>query len=261
MDIKELNINNEQHTTKNHPWEYARAKVIIHLLQKFLKKKKSLQYAIDIGCGDTFFLKQFCKKYCVNEAIAVDTAFDDTLIAKLKEKNPKITFVNNIDDIRLHATSTADVIFLMDVIEHIEDDIAFLKRLREADFISKDTLFVITVPAFNRLYCSHDKWLGHYRRYSQKTLQLAIQQAGLKSVHRGYFFTTLFFMRIIQKILEKIKGEPIHAPNGIGGWRGGVFISKLYEWFLLCDYYFFSIFLFFGIRLPGLSTFSICQKQ
>ena len=33
MDIKELNVNVAQKTTQNHPWEYARAKVVMDLLE------------------------------------------------------------------------------------------------------------------------------------------------------------------------------------------------------------------------------------
>ena len=57
MDIKELNVNVKKNLHNNHPWEYARARVVMSLLKKYLKQKDIC--AIDIGCGDIFFLNQF----------------------------------------------------------------------------------------------------------------------------------------------------------------------------------------------------------
>ncbi len=257
MDIKELNINIEQRTNRNHPWEYARAKVVCNLLKKRLPDTIS---AVDVGCGDVFFLNQFSQRFSVHKAVAVDTAFTDDIVASLKQNHRDIMFVNDIDEVDLQGEK-ADVVFLMDVIEHIENDVDFLKKLSEASFVGEKTLFMITVPAFNGLYCSHDKWLGHYRRYDKKMLLSSIQKSNLQSICSGYFFTSLFFARSIQKLIEIIKNEKDKEPTGIGGWTRGTFISKVYEYFLLIDYYFFRLFTFIGIKFPGLSTFALCQKR
>ncbi len=256
MDIKELNVNIEHHTTRNHPWEYARAKVVNNLLKKKLPKTIN---AVDVGCGDVFFLNQFCKRFSVCKAVAVDTAFTEDVVAKLKKKGKEILFFNNIDQVDIQREK-ADVVFLMDVIEHIEDDVDFLKTLSQKDFISKKTLFMVTVPAYNNLYSSHDKWLGHYRRYDIKMLKQHISSAGLECVDGGYFFTSLLVPRWIQKKLESPKKWEKEV-TGIGGWNGGTVISKIYEWALLCDYFFFRIFRFIGINMPGLSTYALCKQQ
>ena len=86
MDIKELNVNIEQHTNRNHPWEYARAKVVTNLLSKHVKGRK-LKCVTDIGCGDVFFLNQFCSEFEVETPIAIDTAFDNSIISQLKQSN------------------------------------------------------------------------------------------------------------------------------------------------------------------------------
>ena len=138
--------------------------------------------------------------------------------------------------------------------------IDFLNILSKKDFIGDDTLFMLTVPAFNNLYCSHDKWLGHYRRYDSKMLKEHTEQAGLKLVEGGYFFTTLILPRWLQKKMESSEKMEKEV-TGIGGWKGGRIVSKLYEWALLCDFYFFRFFRIFGIKFPGLSTYAICKRQ
>lgn len=260
MDIKELNVNLQQATTNNHPWEYARAKVVKNLLGKFLNKEDTL-YTIDIGCGDIFFLNQFCKTYTKTVPIAVDTAFTEDIInaLSLQYECINVKLFNHINKVNLDGQS-ANIIFLMDVIEHIKDDIQFLTEIKNQEYINNDTYFVITVPAFNNLYCAHDKWLGHYRRYNQQMLKDHTQKAGLTIVTGGYFFTTLLIPRLIQKKLESSKKSEQEI-TGIGGWNGGKLISKIYEGLLLCDYYFFRIFRLIGIKMPGLSTYAICKRQ
>jgi len=261
MDIKELNVNTSNNTSQNHPWEYARAKVVMDILKKFSPKEKQGKYVLDVGCGDIFFLHQYCQKNPNNIPVAIDTAFNEEIIQSLSQqyKDINVLLFDHIDKVDLSGNH-ADIIFLMDVIEHIEDDVAFVRALSQKPFVNDNTIFLITVPAFNKLYCSHDKWLGHYRRYDQKMLRDHMQKAGLEIMSGGYFFTTLLLPRLLQKWFESAKKEE-NEVTGIGGWDGGKFISKAYELFLLCDYYFFKFFRLFGIKFPGLSTYAVCRRQ
>ena len=257
MDIKELNVNVAQKTTQNHPWEYARAKVVMDLLKRYLKNEK-IECAIDIGCGDLFFLHQFCEKYTVARPIAIDTAFNEAVISSLKFNSKNIVLYDNINKINLD-NKKADITFLMDVIEHIEHDSDFLKEIASSNYVGPDTILMITVPAFNKLFSSHDRFVGHFRRYTKKTLQNSIQIAGFQCIESGYFFTTLIIARFFQKIAEKIKGGPLSTPVGAGGWKGGKLISKLYEYVLLCDYHIFRLLYKIGVKVPGLSAYCICK--
>jgi len=259
MDLKELKVSSEDSIKKNHPWEYARSKVVCRLLKKYLKKDAE-NYVLDVGCGDAFFLTRFADRYPDFKLIAVDTAFDPELISIIAAKNSKynIQFFNHIQ----HVTNLreATVVFLLDVLEHIEDDICFLKELTSQAYISPDTLFVITVPAFQKLFCRHDLWLGHYRRYSEALFKQRIEAAGLSALEEGYFFTSLPFLRYIQKSFEKSTNTHNKQNQGIGNYNGGVVMSFFYEQFLMLDFYFFRFFRLLGIRTPGLSTYAICKK-
>ena len=260
MDIKELKVSIGIDEKKNHPWEYARSKVILCILKKYLKKSSKC-YALDVGCGDAFFLTRFADKYPDSELIAVDTAFSPEIISKIKSKNSinNMSFLGHIQDV---TTQEATIVFLLDVIEHIDDDISFLKNLISQTYISSNTVFIITVPAFNSLFCYHDKWLEHHRRYSQKMLKLHAESAGLSCIEGGYFFTSLLIPRFFQNIFEKLKiykRKLNEIDHGIGNYKGGALISFLYEKYLLLDFYFFRIFSFLGIKIPGLSTYVICN--
>lgn len=261
MDIKELGVNVQSETTQNHPWEYARAQVVQSLLKTRMPQEGEHCHILDVGCGDIFFLNRFCSAKPYLHPVAVDTAFDDEIIAALQEKYEGFSgaFCRSVDEVTLNG-GKARIVFLMDVIEHIEDDVAFISELCQREFVDENTLFMITVPAFQSLYCAHDKWLGHYRRYDSKLLKERMRQAGMSVVDDGYFFFSLLIPRFIQKKLESLQKEQKEPVTGIGGWSGGKAISWLYEKILLCDYYAAALLRKIGIKLPGLSTFVICKQ-
>lgn len=76
-----------------------------------------------------------------------------------------------------------------DVLEHIEDEINFLKRLREA--MQPGARFYCTVPAGPWLWSMDDVTAGHHRRYTERSLRLALQRAGFAIDFISPFFTWL----------------------------------------------------------------------
>lgn len=83
----------------------------------------------------------------------------------------------------LDAARTFDTIIYIDVLEHIEDDAAEMKltssRLRPGGNL------IVLSPAFNFLYSEFDRQIGHFRRYTKKTLT-AVVPASLARVKLVY---------------------------------------------------------------------------
>ncbi|HBL75179.1 MAG: methyltransferase type 12 [Bacteroidetes bacterium GWF2_42_66] len=80
---------------------------------------------------------------------------------------------------------TFDTVFALNVIEHIENDklaIANCKKL-----LKPGGQLIILVPAFQFLFNSFDRSLGHFRRYTQKSLICLFEENSLEIVHRQYF--------------------------------------------------------------------------
>jgi SAM-dependent methyltransferase len=70
-----------------------------------------------------------------------------------------------------------DSIAALDVIEHIEDDGAAVRGMRQA--LQRDGRLVITVPAVSRLYGPKDVAVGHFRRYDRRPLVALLEREGL----------------------------------------------------------------------------------
>lgn len=255
MDLRELGARNTL-VNNRHPWELARLEVTTDILKNndLLASKTFL----DLGCGDSFFINTLYNQNQLNATcFGVDINFEDPMILEFNKENPKIQFFKTLDNLADNFKGTIDVVFLMDVIEHIEDDIAFLKMVAQYSFITPQTTFVITVPAFQSLFASHDVFLGHYRRYDNQLLENNISKSGYKTFEVGYFFSLLLLPRWIQMLKEKLV-KPKET-TGLVEWQGSGFKTKTIANILYLDYKFSKIARKIGIKLPGLSNYALCR--
>lgn len=189
MDLKELSYR-EIKSDVRHPWEYARVKVVTHLMRTVPHITRESALILDVGCGDTFVAEQLASHYKKSSFLCVDPAFtaDDLIYYSTRLKNHNIDVYAGLDDALESTEQPVSLILLLDVIEHIENDIDFLRDLVKRPGITADTHIIITVPAFQSLFSSHDVFLDHYRRYNNKMLSQHLQKAGLEVCKIGYFF-------------------------------------------------------------------------
>jgi len=105
---------------------------------------------------------------------------------------------------RCHASidavaKTYDGIFTSNVLEHIEDDVAILKRLHR--LLKPGGILAVYVPAFMQLYSPIDASVGHYRRYGKQELLNKLGQAQFTIVECRYVDSVGFFAWLAMKIL------------------------------------------------------------
>lgn len=76
------------------------------------------------------------------------------------------------------ASHRFDTVFCINVLEHIENDVAALRTFR--DVVVPNGRVLIFVPAIQAAYGPLDAALGHHRRYSKRSLARAFGDAGLE---------------------------------------------------------------------------------
>jgi SAM-dependent methyltransferase len=90
----------------------------------------------------------------------------------------------------------ARFVVMHDVLEHIEDDVAAAATLR--GLVATDGTVVLSVPALMSLFGRHDEELGHYRRYTPRTLRRVLdphfaverlQWYGMASIPIAWYFS------------------------------------------------------------------------
>ena len=100
--------------------------------------------------------------------------------------------------------SSFDLISLLDVLEHTEDDLKSLKKVY--DLLKDKGVLVLTVPAYKLLWNDLDLMSGHKRRYVSLNLKKKVQKAGFKVQKISYFNSLLF--PIVALIKRFKKGDP-----------------------------------------------------
>jgi SAM-dependent methyltransferase len=105
-----------------------------------------------------------------------------------------------------------DLILMLDVLEHIEDDARTLEVLHSR--LASGGWLVIAVPAFQFLWSSHDVRLHHYRRYTKPLLKARLEAAGFAPSHVGYFNTLLFPPVAAIRLAEKLFRDDRAASDG-----------------------------------------------
>jgi len=254
MDLIENRL--ESKIIKRHPWELARYFIIENQIKSLLKNKEPLKIILlDIGCGDAFVINSLAEKFSFKNSIGIDINFTDDIISKLKQNNPNVKYLKNIESLEINPNEFY-IILLNDVIEHVEDHQHFLETLNRIIFQKVEKLvFFITVPAFQKLFSKHDLDLGHFRRYKIQNLKNYNEILKLEIKGNGYFFFTLFIARFFEKLFN-IKNDKI----GVSEWNENKILTIFLLNILKIDYKIGQFSKYLGLNLPGLSAYIIFKK-
>jgi SAM-dependent methyltransferase len=90
----------------------------------------------------------------------------------------------------------------LDVIEHLEDDLAALKELRRT--VVPGGSLLVTVPAYQWLWSGHDEINHHHRRYTRRSLQRVAEEAGWQQARTTYFNSLLLPAAIVLRVLDRL---------------------------------------------------------
>ncbi len=251
MDLCEVKDN-----FKRHPWELARVKALAKILTLKINNENVLR-VLDIGCGDAFTVRNVLKGFNVESIDGVDINLSDSEIEKLSILYNNITFHNKLE--RLKADKY-NLILLSDVLEHIKDDGIFLNEIIN-NYLDSGEYLLITVPAYNFLYSSHDRFLRHYRRYNLRELIHLINGTFLEPLSYGYLFLPLIPIRLISLYHERLAKVESMANKGVGVWEYNMVITNTIALILTMGNIVSITLARFGIKLPGLTVWALCKKQ
>ena len=158
---------------------------------------------LDVGAGSGVFSRQLLDGGLARRATCVDTGYQ--VEREEKHNGREIRFLREIKAV------SQTLILMMDVLEHVDDDVGLL-RAYTSD-MPRDGRVLISVPAFEFLWSSHDVFLEHHRRYTLLRIEQTIQQAGLQVLKSRFFFGTLFPIAAAVRIGERIRlgGSEVEA--------------------------------------------------
>ncbi|MFH1210175.1 MAG: class I SAM-dependent methyltransferase [archaeon] len=151
---------------------------------------------LEIGCAD-------CDNYLILKKFGDITFVDsDSKFMKFLPKGCKGK-VASVYDLPFQKESF-DVVLIFGLLEHLKDDRLALKEINRV--LIKGGKLIYFVPAFSFLFSSHDKAIGHYRRYSKKELTDLIN-INFK-VKNMYFWNFLAFFPVFIFRLFRKRSKP-----------------------------------------------------
>jgi hypothetical protein len=180
-------------------WHVVRSRFVLQALQRHGKTRS----VADIGAGAGVFFKHYLDAF----------------------PGARYRFIEPIPVLRRHLASQPgceaiedengpldqEAVVLLDVLEHVADDRAFLSALEAR--LRPGTLLLMTCPAFKLLWSDWDKKLGHQRRYTLRGFRSVVSAAGFEVLESRYLFH-LFLLPALWRRLFPGEGSefPVLSP-------------------------------------------------
>jgi len=225
----------EQHTYSimyevegKHWWFAGRRHIIAGFVERACRDLGEVRPRIlDVGCGTGANL-QMLSRFGVAEGVDVSVAALDFCrargLAKVKQ---------GAAESLPYEDAAFDLVTGLDVVEHLDDDIAGLKEMRRV--LRPGGRAVLFVPAFMFLWGVQDDISHHRRRYTLPDLKRKLREAGL-TVERATYANLTFFAPILlgRQLMRLIGWRPASENNitisALNGLLGRIFSVE--SWWL-----------------------------
>jgi ubiquinone/menaquinone biosynthesis C-methylase UbiE len=160
-----------------------------------------LEVGAGIGETTSFLLNKNIESWTCLEP---DEKLFSVLLQKIKDKKlPQFcTAIKGILE-NLPADEKFDTIIYIDVLEHIENDKAEIEKAVLQ--LTDGGNLIILSPSFEILYSPFDKAIGHYRRYTKKTLKKVVASKHLSQTKMFYLESAGMLLLLLNKFLFKQK--------------------------------------------------------
>ena len=242
MDLRE-----RPDSTTRHPWEVSRARFFRRLIAAHVTQPPSA--VLDVGSGDNWFVNELLADLPASTGVDCwDAHYTPEDLAGTLD--PRLRRMNTPPDLQY------PLVLALDVLEHIEDDTVFLNG-SVVPRIQTDGLLVVSVPAYPRLYTSHDVALGHFRRHTRASLR-SLLAPNLTIVQEGSLFGSLVAPRAAQRLVEQLR-PPSGTAEINSTWSRGRLLTTAITGVLDTDARLGMAAARHGIPFPGLSVWAVCR--
>jgi SAM-dependent methyltransferase len=176
------------------PRAFCRAELVTRLL------RSRARTFLDIGCGEGYIAERLAKMGLTG--LALDASPEAVAIARQRLQSQALAGVKvrhgDLFDVEV-PRGEADAVLFLEVLEHLEDDMAALERLRQ--LVRDGGFLVVSVPAHARLWDALDDWAGHLRRYERDELREKLKRSGWEPiVIYNYGFPLINFTRRLRAL-------------------------------------------------------------
>ncbi|MDP3661348.1 MAG: class I SAM-dependent methyltransferase [bacterium] len=186
--------------------------------------------ALDVGCG-TGWNSRLLKKFA-REVVGTDVSSTAWNLATSRVPGVTMVIASFPEEVPEPGRHYG-CILLADVLEHIRDDGAALRKV--AELLEPGGVACFTVPAFPFLWSNHDRIAGHWRRYTKTSLIKVISTVPSLAIVRvqycnSFLFPAVAAIRLIKKWFRLGAGESdlFNLPRSINTVLAWIFGAERY---------------------------------
>jgi SAM-dependent methyltransferase len=193
---------------QSHWWYTGRRKILASFVDEICRRVTDRRPRIlDVGCGtgaNLLMLSQY------GDAEGVDVSED--ALAFCRERGLEKVKLGAAEDLP-YDDGTFDLVTALDVVEHIDDDLAGLREMRRV--LRPGGRVLLFVPTFMFLWGLQDDVSNHRRRYRLPELRRVLEQAGFEIERMTYANITFFLPILLARKLMRLTGVKAESENNI----------------------------------------------
>jgi SAM-dependent methyltransferase len=184
---------------QEHWWFLARRRILDQLIERVVRPPVQAR-VLEVGCGTGHNLPMLGRFGSV-DACELDKSAR-TLASKRLGRKVKDA---RLPDLSMFERNGYDMVALLDVLEHVPDDIGSLRAIHRR--LKPGGALLLTVPANPWMWSAHDVAHHHFRRYTRAGLSRLFMQAGFEVQLLSYFNSLLFPPIAAARLLHKAAGR------------------------------------------------------
>jgi SAM-dependent methyltransferase len=209
---------------QSHWWHVGRRRIIAQFVQEICERVGDRAPRIlDVGCGTGANLLMLSK---YGDAEGVDVSHD--ALSFCRERGVQRVRHGAAEDLP-YDDASFDLVTALDVVEHLDDDLAGLKEFRRV--LRPGGRALLFVPTFMFLWGLQDEVSNHRRRYRLPELKRVLSEAGFEIERATYVNITFFAPILFIRKLMKLTGTKTDSENNINiprlnGLLGSLFAAE-----------------------------------
>jgi len=195
-------------TEERHWWFRGRRRIVLDVLGARLARAacgSARPRLLDVGAGGGGLSAALAR---FGRVVAVESSAE--AMVQLRRR-AAVTAVSASVLTLPFASGTFDVATALDVLEHVEDDVAAVREIARS--LRGGGVFLATVPAHPALWGGHDEIHGHFRRYRPGELESRLESVGFRIEFATPFQTLLLAPLVAQRWLSRMVSASPSAPS------------------------------------------------
>jgi ubiquinone/menaquinone biosynthesis C-methylase UbiE len=233
-------------------WFQGRQQIVKSMVQQYVRKKPRPGRVLDVGCGTGLLLQRLSAL----RPVGID--FSQLALRFSRRRGAKNLLRGDVTSLPIQ-DSSLDLIFALDLIEHIEHDDQLVREFQRV--LASGGHLIATVPAHQVLWSDHDVALHHFRRYSWRSFRKLLTGAGLRPVKYSYAISFTYYPIVLFRLLQ-LWWQRSHGVEGPARPKTHLiplptFLNLPLIWVLQLE-----AFLLRYVNLPvGVSLLAVCRKD